>query len=132
MSRNITVIVLFMIVGTICGQDERIVRVGEDGIRASASKIVMPQYPESSRKKRVQGVAVAELVYSGNGDVTNVKVLESPDNDVRQAVIDAIKQWKFRPSTIKGKPLSVRGKLTFYFTIDRRGQPSVRNPKYFQ
>jgi hypothetical protein len=40
---------------------ERVVRVGEDGIRKSALKSLMPLYPQSAVRARQQGTAVAEL-----------------------------------------------------------------------
>ncbi|HKN83583.1 MAG TPA: energy transducer TonB, partial [Pyrinomonadaceae bacterium] len=111
---------------------ERVVRVGEDGIRRSAAKSTMPEYPRDAVKDGKQGVAVAELQYDGKGDVTEANIIEAPATIVGQSVIDAIKQWKFRPSTLNGEPISVRGKLTFYFVLDKDGKGRVENPKQFQ
>jgi TonB family protein len=113
-------------------KDETIVTVGEDGIRRSAAKTVMPAYPEEAKKKRVKGVVVIELQYDGNGDVASTKVLQSPDSNIGEAVQSAVKQWKFKPSKLEGKPISIRGKLTFYFVIDKEGNAEVRNPKQYQ
>ncbi|HSK74135.1 MAG TPA: energy transducer TonB [Pyrinomonadaceae bacterium] len=113
-------------------KDQEAVKVGEDGIRKSAVKTVMPVYPKESLKKQAQGVAVAEVQYDGNGDVTDIKLLESPDSPTGKAVVDAMKQWKFNPSKLKGKPVSIRGKITFYFVINETGKGEVKNPKQFQ
>lgn len=112
--------------------DETVVTVGEDGIRRSAAKTVMPIYPEDARKKGIKGVAVVELQYNGKGDVTNTRILQSPDSATGKAVVDAVKQWKFKPSKLEGKPISVRGKLTFYFVLNTNGNTEVRNPKQYQ
>lgn len=113
--------------------DARVIRVGEDGIRKSASKVVMPAYPEEARKRQESGVAVIELQYNGKGDVTEVLILEAPARAIGQAVSDAAKQWKFNPSaTADGVSVSIRGKLTFYFVIDKDGQARVENPKQFR
>lgn len=112
--------------------DEQVVRVGEDGIRKSAVKTILPIYPKESLKKRIKGVAVAEVQYDGNGDVSEVKILESPDAAAGEAVVKAMRQWKFKPSSLDGKPISIRGKITFYFVIDAKGKGSVENPKQFQ
>lgn len=79
-------------------QNEQPVRVGEDGIRKSASKTVMPSYPEEALKKREQGVAVVELQYDAKGDVITTSLLEAPSKSIGDAVVGAIKQWKFVPS----------------------------------
>lgn len=114
-------------------QNEQAIRVGEDGMRKSASKTVMPSYPEEAVKKREQGVVVVELQYDAKGDVVNASVLETPSRSIGDAVVIAVKQWKFVPSKkIDGTAVSVRGKLTFYFEIDKDGKGLVQNPKQFR
>ncbi len=109
------------------------IRVNEDGMRKSAAKTVMPSYPEDALKKREQGVAVVEVQYDPKGDVVNTAVLEAPSKSIGEAVVRAVKEWKFVPSKkLDGTAVSVRGKLTFYFEIDRDGKGLVQNPKQFR
>ena len=113
--------------------NEEPIRVGEDGMRKSASKTVMPLYPEEALKKREQGVAVIELQYDTKGDVISTSLLEAPSRSIGDEVVAAVKQWKFTPSKKQdGTPVSVRGKLTFYFAIDKDGKGRVQNPKQYQ
>ncbi|HEX8564557.1 MAG TPA: energy transducer TonB [Pyrinomonadaceae bacterium] len=111
--------------------NEALVTVGEDGIRRSINKMVMPVYPEEARKKGIKGVAVIELQFDGKGDVTKTKILQSPDSTTGQSAIQALKQWKFTPSKLEGKPISVRGKITFYFVINAKGEGTVQNPRQY-
>lgn len=113
-------------------EEEMVVKVGEDGMRQSASKTIMPVYPEEAIKKRLQGVGIIEAQYNGKGAVTDAVVVEAPSPSIGQAIITAVKQWKFTPSTLKGQPISVRGKLTFYFVLDEKQNARVENPKRFQ
>ena len=114
-------------------QNEQAIRVGEDGMRRSASKTVMPSYPEEALKKREQGVAVVELQYDAKGDVVDTAVVEAPSKSIGDAVVRAIKQWKFVPSKKQdGTAVSIRGKLTFYFDIDKEGKGLVQNPKQYR
>lgn len=109
------------------------IRVNEDGMRKSASKTVMPSYPEEAVKKREQGVAVVDVQYDPKGDVVNTAVLEAPSKSIGDAVVGAVKEWKFVPSKKQdGTFVSVRGKLTFYFEIDKDGKGLVQNPKQFR
>lgn len=113
--------------------NEEPIRVGEDGMRKSASKTVMPLYPEEALKKREQGVTVVEVQYDSKGDVVSTSVLEAPSKSIGDAAVTAIKQWKFVPSKKQdGTPVSVRGKLTFYFEIDKDGKGMVQNPKRYR
>ncbi len=114
-------------------QNDQAIRVGEDGIRKSASKTVMPSYPAEALKKREQGVVVVELQYDAKGDVVHTAVLEAPSKSIGDAVVTAVKEWRFVPSKKQdGTPVSVRGKLTFYFEIDKEGKGSVQNPKQYR
>ena len=114
-------------------QNELPIRVGEDGMRKSASHVVMPSYPEDAVKRRQQGVAVVEVEYDAKGDVVSSSILEAPSKSIGDAVLGAVKQWKFVPSKKQdGTAVSVRGKLTFYFEIDKEGKGRVQNPKQYR
>ena len=113
-------------------QTAQVVDVDEAGIRKSAYKKALPTFPESSRKRRSQGVAVVQLVYDGSGTVVKVEVLEAPDSEIGEAIVDAVRHWKFKPSSIRGKPVNIRGKLTFYCVVDQKGIGRVQHPKQFR
>ena len=106
-------------------QDQTI-DVGEVGMRLSARKIVMLIYPEASLKIKLEGAAVSILQYDGDGNVTEAKILESPDAAAGQSVLEAVKHWKFAGSKLQDKPINV------YFVIDRNGKGQVKNPKQYQ
>jgi TonB family protein len=57
----------------------------------------LPEYPEDARKAKVSGTVVLELTVDREGNVTDVRVIESiPLLD--QAAIDAVRDWKYAPS----------------------------------
>lgn len=110
-----------------------VVDASETSLRKVASKVVMPAYPEGSIKRGSKGVAVAQLIFDGEGNVSQVKVLEAPDALIEEAVSIAVSQWKFRASKLKdGPPIRVRGKLTFYYVINEKGEGTVENPKQYR
>ena len=75
---------------------------------------------------------MVRLMYGGNGVVINVDVLEAPDSEIGSAIADAVRHWTFKPSSIRGVPVNIRGKLTFYCLIDSKGIGRVQNPKQFR
>ena len=118
---------------TLSAPQNVVARASEASLRKIATKVVMPNYPHESIKRGAKGVAVAELVIGVAGDVSNAEVLEAPDALIEKAVLEAVKQWKFRPTNVKGGgPVSVRGKLTFYFEINEKGQGKVENPRQYR
>ena len=62
---------------------------------------------------------VHEAVVDVDGSVTQVRVTRSLDNTfgLDQAAIDAARQWKFEPGTLKGKPVPVLITLLLEFRL---------------
>ena len=102
--------------------------IGEDVLRKSATKTVMPLYPAASLNKKIAGTVVAELQYNAKGDVTDVKVVVSPDTAIAGSVEDALKQWKFTLVQLEANKPAPRGRITFSFVIDKAGKGDVKNP----
>jgi TonB family protein len=92
--------------------------IHEITLRKKAIKTVAPKYPREAVKAAASGVAVSELSISEDGSVTSVKILESPHKSINASMIEALKQWKFAPFLLNGKPQPVNGKITYYFVIE--------------
>ncbi|MFN2407673.1 MAG: energy transducer TonB [Pyrinomonadaceae bacterium] len=108
----------------------RVATVPERTLRKFAKVVVMPNYPEDSKRKGSQGVAVALLNIDEEGTVKRVEILEAPDESIGDAVIKATQMWKFQPVTedSTGKAIRLSGKLTFYFKIVAKAA-FVENPR---
>ena len=76
-----------------------------------------PQYTEIARKARIQGLVIVQAIIDKNGDVTNVKVLKGLSMGLTEAAVAAVKQWKFKPATLRGKPVDVYYNLTINFSL---------------
>jgi TonB family protein len=107
------------------------VSVTEFTLRKYAVKVVMPDFPSPSLKKKNEGVAVFQILVDKEGSVTSVNRLEAPDDWIARAVERILSKWKFKAPTIGGHPVPISGKLTFYFVIEN-GKGIVRNPKPFR
>jgi TonB family protein len=90
----------------------------EGYVRADMSNGVMPpvaidrlnpNFPEKARRNRRQGVMFVEARINTRGTVDGVVVLNpSPNWDgLDQAAAQAVREWRFRPSTLDGKPIAV-------------------------
>ena len=76
-----------------------------------------PQYTEIARKARIQGVVIVQAIIDENGDVTNVQVLKGLPMGLSEAAEASVKQWKFKPATLNGKPVAVYFNLTVNFQL---------------
>lgn len=126
---NLIVAAMLMISSIAANGSPMVIRVAELSLRKSVVASVMPIFPQDAMRRRVSGVAVAQVLFDADGKVIRSKILEAPDASTGEAVIAAIKQWKIHPQTVNSEPVQIRGKLTFYFVIDRSGVGHVRNPK---
>jgi TonB family protein len=79
-------------------------------------KKVEPVYPKEARQAGIQGTVILEAMIDTEGNVIKARVLESiPDLD--QAAIDALKQWKYEPVFIDGKPKPIVFTVTIRFQL---------------
>jgi TonB family protein len=77
----------------------------------------VPLYPEAARRARIQGVVVLECIIGKSGDVTDVKVLRGLPLGLTESAVDAVRSWKFKPSTLNEKPVEVLYILTVRFNL---------------
>jgi TonB family protein len=79
-------------------------------------KKVDPVYPEIARMADIQGIVLLEATTDEKGNVVKVRVLKSiPLLD--QAAVEALKQWKYEPLIIEGKPKGVVFTVTIRFAL---------------
>jgi TonB family protein len=93
------------------------VRPGGDVTRPVKISGPNPQYTEIARKARIQGVVIVEAIIDKQGDVVDVQVLKPLPMGLDQAAVEAIRQWKFEPATLEGKPVDVYYNLTVNFRL---------------
>ncbi len=77
----------------------------------------MPSYTEIARKARIQGTVIVQAVIDKHGDVTNVKLIKGLPMGLNEAAVGAVQQWKFKPATLRGKPVDVYYNLTVTFHL---------------
>lgn len=83
-------------------------------------KKVDPVYPKEARKKRIEGVVILEATTDGEGNVVKAQVLRSKGPLLDQAAIDAVRQWKYEPFYIKGKPHGLVFTVTVRFRLKEK------------
>jgi protein TonB len=73
-------------------------------------------YPPVARITRTQGRVVLEAVINKQGTIDTLRVL-SGHPFLAQAALDAVKQWKYRPTILNGDPIEVLTTVTVTFTL---------------
>lgn len=77
---------------------------------------VPPVYPAIARQAHVSGVVIIEAVIDVDGRVRAARVLRSvPFLD--QAAVEAVRQWRYRPTLLDGVPVAVVLTVTVDFAL---------------
>lgn len=93
------------------------IRVGGKIKEPRKTREVKPVYPEIARKARIEGVVILEITVDKQGNVTDVKVLRQLPMGLTEAAVEAVKQWKYEPSTLNGRPVEVLVTVTVTFRL---------------
>src|SRR5262249_132844 len=85
-------------------------------LQGSATKKVEPAYPPIAMAIKAGGEVRVWIKVSEKGKVIEAIVLNGHPL-LRDAALEAAKQWEFKPTELSGKPVKVVGVLTFNFTL---------------
>ncbi|HEY6338891.1 MAG TPA: energy transducer TonB [Candidatus Sulfotelmatobacter sp.] len=66
---------------------------------------VDPEFSEEARKAKFQGRCVLNLIIEADGTPSNIRVGGSLGMGLDEKAIEAVKQWRFRPSMKDGHPV---------------------------
>ncbi len=92
------------------------VRFSTGVLSGHATKKVMPRYPPEARKASAQGPVQVEITVSESGKVIEAKAINGHEL-LRDAALEAAKQWEFKPAEVSGEPVKIQGILVFNFTL---------------
>ena len=85
---------------------------------------VDPIYPELARRARVSGKVVLRITINEAGLVEDVGVLEG-HSMLTGAAVDAVREWRYRPTIQDGIAVSVTTLVTVQFEMDNSDRPPV-------
>jgi len=94
--------------------------IRQGGVAQAAMLIhqVKPEYPPLAKVTRTQGVVLLDAVIDKEGSIQSLRVI-SGHPLLNQAALDAVKQWKYRPTLLNGEPVEVSTTITVTFTLQR-------------
>ncbi len=76
-----------------------------------------PEFSDEARRAKFQGVCVVSLVVDTHGNPQRVQVLRHLGMGLDQKAVDAVKQYRFKPATLQGKPVPVEVNIEVTFRI---------------
>jgi TonB family protein len=92
------------------------VAVGGDVKPARMISSVAPMYPALAKSQHIAGSVRVDALVDTNGRVTTMKIVSGPSM-LHQAAMDALRQWKYQPATLDGKPVPMHLTVTIQFRL---------------
>lgn len=90
-------------------------------VNGKAKLLPKPVYPESARIARIAGEVKIEVLIDETGKVITAKAVDGVDNAaLRQASEAAALLAEFSPTRLSGKPVKVRGVITYNFVAPEK------------
>ena len=77
---------------------------------------VQPTYPAIAAQMRTQGEVVIRAVVDSNGKVATMKVVSGPAL-LQQAALNALRQWKYEPAKLDGRPVPAEIQVAIRFRL---------------
>ena len=91
------------------------------GTIASEPKLISstrPAYPQLAKQSKVEGDVVVAADIDATGKVIAARATAGPTY-LRQAAVDSVRNWKYEPANLNGKPTSAQVTIKIQFRLNR-------------
>jgi TonB family protein len=94
------------------------VRVGGNVVPAKLVAKIEPEYPEDARARGIHGEVVLRAVISVQGAVLSPTAIATPDPQLAEAAVKAVREWRYQPSLLNGEPVETVTTITVNFELE--------------
>lgn len=77
-----------------------------------------PAYPDAAREAGREGTVMLRAVISTEGNLLSIRALPGSDDELAAAATEAVKQWKYQPTLLNGKPVEVVTTIEVRFKLE--------------
>ena len=84
------------------------------GMKSLYSKLY---YPDIIRRAEIEGKVIIEFIVDKNGNVVDMKIIQSVNDKLDEIALNAVKDLKFTPGKQRGKPVKVKMKIPINFRL---------------
>ena len=99
--------------------EKRPVHVSEGILEGQLISRVEPQYPVIAVQTKTEGEVRLHAIISRDGRITALEVVSGSPLLVR-AALEAVRQWRYRPTLLNGEPVEVDTSITVIFHLRPR------------
>lgn len=99
-------------------QEKHPVKVSEGVLEAQLISRIEPQYPPLAIQTRTEGTVRLHAIIGRDGRMTSLDVISGHPFLVK-AALDAVRQWRYRPTLLNGEPVEVETSITVIFRLQK-------------
>ncbi len=81
-------------------------------------KRIEPVYPPLARQIRRQGRVELHAIIATDGSIQSLQVVDGDPLFV-QSALDAVRQWRYRPTVLNGQPVEIDTHITVIYTLQQ-------------
>jgi TonB family protein len=94
------------------------IRVGGSVQATKVESMVQPQYPRDCKIEGVEGTVLLRGVIGRDGALINLEPINQlVDQRLVSAAVEAVRQWRYRPTLLNGDPVEVITEIQVNFTL---------------
>jgi periplasmic protein TonB len=90
------------------------VRISQGVTRGYLIQKIEPKYPLLARRARITGQVILQAIIGKDGEIIDLNLVSGHPMLVA-AAIDAVRQWRYRPYMLSGRPVEVETTITVTF-----------------
>src|SRR5271168_354758 len=80
------------------------------------TNLVEPVYPPDARQARLEGTVKLHLVVGADGRIKSLQPVSGPES-LTQAAMTAVREWRYNPTLLNGKPVETQEDVSFVFRL---------------
>jgi len=89
----------------------------------------MPVYPPDAKEKHIEGSVLINAVVSSEGSIKQLEFVSGP-LELKDAAIDAVGQWQYRPMQVNGRTLEAHIRIAVLFSLTKNNYKAVAETDY--
>ena len=93
------------------------IRIGGAVAQSNLTAKLQPVYPPAAKSARIQGTVELEITVTKDGIPAELRVLRSPSDDLSESALEAVRQWRYRPTLLNGAPVEIVSTVVVNYTL---------------
>jgi TonB family protein len=95
------------------------IRVRGEVAENNLTNKVTPVYPAAAKQAHVQGTVRLNVTISKEGTPEDIRVVSSPSEDLTKSALEAVRQWRYRPTLLNGEPVEITTDVIVNYTLSQ-------------